>query len=305
MTNFISAESIPQELISYRKILDVLNDKETEIELSSDAEINRDSRGRIVTANFYSVDNELYKQIFFDGNDITAINYFRNNKLSCKEIFEENKLVSKYIYRKTGQCVYEFHYEYSGNRLWRINKKSLNKDIMAEYTYDSLDRIINRKIYLNSKLVTEQMYNYDVLNRVVEYKDENQRIVVKSISIKNELLSYSITDKIDNEILVTNHFTELGYINTEFTLNGHSTTVKDTSYVDNVMLKRPCANEDDLDLIISGLYNCSANMPRNTDKEDIVRRNSMSLIDKNIELKTLPISIRKRVLYNIAQKSMQ
>ena len=186
------------------------------------------------------------------------------------------------------------------NRITEICKESKKQKAVVKYEYDSIGRIISRTVVLNESHSFHQTYRYDILDRVIEYKDENQHIVVNNISKKNELLSYSITDKIDNEILVTNHFTELGYINTEFTLNGHSTTVKDTSYVDNVMLKRPCANEDDLDLIISGLYNCSANMPRNTDKEDIVRRNSMSLIDKNIELKTLPISIRKRVLYNIA-----
>ena len=302
--NYLSIKSIPQELVSYRKVLDEITNSYSDIDFSGGAEINRDSRGRIVSVNYYSADNELYKQVYFDGDFINAIHYYRNDKLFCKEVFDAGYLNSKYFYKKDSSLAYEIHYAYNkAHQLESLCKKNSEKEITVTYSYDSLDRIIKRKIFLNSMLLTSQQYRYDALNRVVEYKDENQRIVVKNISRKNELISYSITDKIENEIIITNHFTETGYVDTEFTLNGHSTTVKDTSYADNVMLKRPFANEDDLDFIISGLYNTQTNINTKPDNEDIIARNSMGLIDKNIKLKTLPISIRKRVLYNIAIKT--
>ena len=298
------SKSIPQELISYSKVLDEIINFNSDIDISSGAEINRDSRGRIVSANFYSADNELYKQIYFDGDYINAIHYYRNDKLFCKEVFDAGYLNSKYFYKKDSSLAYEIHYTYNkAHLLESLCKKNFEREITVTYSYDSLDRIVKRKIFLNSKLLTSQQYSYDALNRVVEYKDENQRIVVKNISRKNELISYSITDKIENEIIITNHFTETGYVDTEFTLNGHSTTVKDTSFADNIMLKKPFTSEDDLDLIISGLYNSSSSIINKPDKNDIISRNSMSLIDSNIELKILPISIRKRVLYNIAMKA--
>ncbi len=310
MVNSFSKESIPQELISYKKILDtVINceDKENGLfTISSQAVLNRDARGRLVSAGFYNVDNELYKQVFFNGDNIESINYYRNDRLTCREFYEANKVCSKYLYKKDGSCVYEYHYGYDAlNRTNSICRKCLNNEVLAAYEYDSIDRIISRKIYLNKDLILNQSYGYDVLNRVTEYSDENQTIFVSGISNKNELLSYTITDKMENKIIITNHFTCTGYLNTEYTLNGHSVTVVDKSFVDNIMLKKPVSNEDDLDLIISGLCNNSrVNSCLPMEKESVAVHNSMSLIDKNIELKILPISIRKRVLYNIAMKSV-
>ena len=45
-------ETIPLELISYKKILDTISTAE-ETEMMPCAEINRDKRGRIISANFY------------------------------------------------------------------------------------------------------------------------------------------------------------------------------------------------------------------------------------------------------------
>ena len=297
-------KTIPLDLEQYRKVSENLTENKNEISaMEPSAVLHRDCRGRIVSVGFYTVDGELYKQVFFDGDNITSVQYYRYDKLSRREEDEEDRITDKYIYKKDGNCAYEIHYEYDGlKRITGINKINKNNEISVTYQYDSLDRIVNRKMYLNRQLFLNQQYAYDVLNRVIEYKDENQRIVVESISKKNELISYSITDKIGNEITVKNHITETGYVDTEFSLNGHCVIVKDANYADNVMLKRPNANEDDLDLIISGLYNTQV---KTADRRvrNIVSENSTGLIDKNIELKILPISIRKRVLYNIASKS--
>lgn len=301
--NYNFTETIPLELISYKKVLDTISTSE-ETNFMPCAEINRDKRGRIISANFYSDENELYKQVFFDGDEITAVNYYSNDRLIRKDIFDKNYLAAKQIYKTDGTLAYKIYYSYNQtHQIISICKQSSKKEILVTYAYDSIDRIISRNIYLNSILQTEQHYRYDALNRVVEYKDENQKIYVRSISQKNELLSYSITDRIDNEIVITNHFTATGYVDTEFVLNGHCTTVKDTRYVDNVMLRKPFTSEDDLDLIISNLYNSSDTIITRPTQETSATKNAMSLIDKNIELRVLPISIRKRVLYNIALKS--
>ena len=297
-------KSIPQELIQYKKTEEDTIEAGNFISLALRTEINRDSRGRIASVNLYSVDNELYKQIFFDRDYISAINYYKNKKLSHKEFFERGYVSSKYVYKQDGNLAYEIYYTYDNcGKITCIRKKNGSKEAIIKYDYDSIDRIISRKIYLDSCLITKQYFRYDALNRVIEYKDENLRIVVKSISKKNELLSYTITDKINNEVLVTNYFTESGYIETKFTLNGHTTTVKNTNYVDNIMLKRPFTSEHDLDLIISSLYNSSASQINKLDKESARCKNSMGIVNPNIEMKTLPISIRKRVLYNIAMQA--
>ena len=302
MNNLLS-KTIPQELIVYKKIIDELeNNKEEDSNIPSylsNIEIKRDSRGRVVSHSHYNVDNELVKQVFFNGDEITAINYYRNEILSRKEIYDSGLLLSNYAYKKNGSCVYELHYSYDNRgKINSIQKKAKDMDFLIKYEYDSLERIISRQILVNNALVTRQQYTYDILNRVIEYKDENQKIFVHNISKKNELISYTITDKIGNEILITNHFVETGYVNTEFTLNGHSTTLVDTSYVDNVMLKRPYTNEDDLDLIISNLFSTQDKIIDQPKRE--ISNKSLGLIDYNIEMRILPISIRKRVLYNIS-----
>ena len=117
------------------------------------------------------------------------------------------------------------------------------------------------------------------------------------------LISYSITDKMGNETVVTNNFMQEIYLNTTLVSNGQTNTIKDVSYVDNVMLKKPKASEDDLDLILSKLLAKSDNAINTINMNLSVNRKSIDLIDENIKIKTLPISIRKRVLYNIAKQS--
>ena len=47
-----------------------------------------------------------------------------------------------------------------------------------------IDRIVERIVYNNDEEVIKQTYNYDILDRIVEYKDNNQRIVVSKVSKK-------------------------------------------------------------------------------------------------------------------------
>ena len=65
------------------------------------------------------------------------------------------------------------------------------------------------------------------------------------------------------------------------------------------MLKKPYATEDDLDLIISNLMKPSIQTQR---VDDVLTKKTAGLIDSTIQVKTLPISIRKRVLFNIVSR---
>ena len=204
-------------------------------------------------------------------------------------------MTSKYFYSSSGclSCSFEFKYN-KKRKVESISKNRINLKVAAVYNYDDFDRIIKREVYKNSEKVMEQNYKYDILDRIVEYRDENQRIVVKKISKKNELISYVITDRMGNEIVIENFFSSTGYEYSTISLNGHSSQVKDISYVDNIMLKKPYTNEDDLDMIIANLLNNYEvkSTKRNSDSEI----DSMDMIDSNIRLRTLPISMRKRLL---------
>ena len=265
--------------------------------INSDVRVNRDSRGRILSVGYYSAWGELEKLVFYSGMSITRINYYKGDRLCKVENFENEKVVNKIVYKKDGQIAFEIDYKFADENLIEINKNVNGSRFIIGYKYDDLDRIVKRSVFVNGEKRTVQEYSYDVLNRIKSYKDENQEIVVQNISTKNELISYTITDKIGNNINVENHFTECGYVSTDMVLNGHGITVSDTSYVDNVMLKKPNATDEDLDLIIANLFKAEPKAETNT-FSDSVEKKSMGLIDQNIQTSTLPISIRKRLLLN-------
>ncbi len=68
------------------------------------------------------------------------------------------------------------------------------------------------------------------------------------------------------------------------------------------MLKKPYTTEDDLDIIISSLFTGMDTSTSRTDYSDVLSSNAMGLIDRSIEIRTLPISLRKRALYNTLVK---
>ena len=265
--------------------------------INSDVRVNRDSRGRILSIGYYSACGELEKLVFYSGMSITRINYYKGDRLCKVENFENEKVVNKIVYKRDGQIAFEIDYKFADENLIEINKNVNGSRFIIGYKYDDLDRIVKRSVFVNGEKRTVQEYSYDVLNRIKSYKDENQEIVVQNISTKNELISYVITDRIGNDINIENHFTECGYVSTDMVLNGHGITVSDTSYVDNVMLKKPNATDEDLDLIIANLFKAEPKAETNT-FSDSVEKKSMGLIDQNIQTRTLPISIRKRLLLN-------
>ena len=290
--------TVPSDLVCYYHVMDMaknVEDATLGAEIDSQVVIKRNKNGCLDSVAYYTPDKELSKEIFYSGDSIFKINYYRKNVVSCIENYNDGLLMSKYFYSSSGCLSCSFEYKYNKKRkVESISKNRINLKVAAVYNYDDFDRIIKREVYKNSEKVMEQNYKYDILDRIVEYRDENQRIVVKKISKKNELISYVITDRMGNEIVIENFFSTSGYEHSTISLNGHSSQVKDTSYVDNIMLKKPYTNEDDLDMIIANLLNNYEvkSTKRNSDSEI----NSMDMIDSNIRLRTLPISMRKRLL---------
>lgn len=293
--------TIPRELTQY---YNTRNDAlEEECNFSSNVKTERDDTGKLLALRIYSPDNDLLKSLHYEGSKIAEVNYYRQNLLYSSNSYSNDLLIKKTIYRKDGSVAYSIDYEYNkDNHILRMCKKTQHRELLVGYRYDSFGRIIEKNISLNGKQTTKQEYRYDVLDRVVEYKDSNQKIVVNKITQKNELISYTITDKIDNVISVENHFADCGYICTTLVVNGHTTTINDASYVDNIMLKKPYTTEDDLDIIISSLFTGMDTSTSRTDYSDVLSSNAMGLIDRSIEIRTLPISLRKRALYNTLVK---
>ena len=294
MLNSYYKLSVPEELVAYYNVTSpVSRMSDKSYQFDSDLIVCRDARGCVTSVKYLTPDKELLKEVFYKGESVCKINHYRANKLYSTEGYKEGLLVLKFIFKASGHLAYSIEYEYRDGNMTSIRKKCDGRDILIEYHYDDFGKISERVIYLNNTPILEQNYNYDNLGRIVEYSDNNQHIEVYKISDKHELISYEITDKMGNVITIENHFTESGYVCTDLIVNGHSAQVKDTSYVDNIMLKKPYTSEDDLDFIIANLFQ----------REDTAHtKNETGTVGNVIEQRVLPLSMRKRLLYSMASK---
>lgn len=293
--------SVPEDLTAFYRVTDTIR-RVNSNEFNSDIVIKRDAMGCIESICYYSAENELRKQVHYKEENIVKINYYSAGHMTQTEMYNEGMPTLKSVFNNKGTLLHTFEYQYNRKKqVTHICKKTQGKHITIEYKYDDFDRIMKRIISLNNESLLEQTYRYDILDRIVEYRDNNQRILVNRINKNCDLLSYVITDKMNNDIRIFNHFTvEDTYDYTEIMVNGHSSTVKDKSYVDNVMLKKPRTDDDDLDLIIANLF-------RNTTVFEQPPRptpvSAEKMVDNCIEQRVLPISIRKRLLYSLVSKA--
>ena len=292
---------VPADLKAYYRVTNSIKDADAKREMSlcPDLLIERDETGCVSSVKYFTPEGDLTKEVCYKGSDICKINYYRAGALYSQEEYRGGLIAVKSVYRYNGNLVHTYEYEHDKKgRIISICKIIDDREFLIVYKYDDFGRIIKRKLYLNNEEILEQHYGYDILDRITAYTDKNQRIVVNKLSRKNELISYVITDRIGNDIRIENDFIGEGYRRTRITINGHCSTVNDISYVDNVMLKKPYTNEDDLDLIIANLFGCANNMQtsRTVDREN----KATDLINESIELRVLPISMRKRLLYNKA-----
>ncbi len=297
MAESIASISIPAELQQFQK--NVNNSENITPKTESPdfgVKIIKNSSGNVSHVEYYSDTGEILKKIYYECSSISNIEHYRNNRLFRQEYYKNGLLTQKITFNKCGQASHTITYLYNKkNELIAIKKLVQNRTYEVEYGYDELNRVNSRKLKLNSKILNEQNYRYDILDRVVEYNDKNQRIKVSKINNSGQLIEYSILDIAGNEISVLNKFMCSEYIGTIMDLNGHKTSVKDESYTDNVMLKKPFISEDDLDMILSHMLNNNESMT--------TRRNNIDITESIIKSKTetrriLPITVRKIQLFN-------
>lgn len=263
-------------------------------------EFNRNELGEITSINYYLDERELEKQVFYENSEISKIRYYQNNKVRKINEYKLGLLIESKIYDKEGFSKYQIKYEYDNlNRINNIVKIVNNKEYAIKYVYDSLGRIILRRIYVDFIEQFFQEYKYDILDNLIEYSDSNQHIRVENY-VDNKLSTYRIIDRKEKEIFVKNKFKSGKYVCTTLTTEGRDIIEKNEYYVDNVMLKKPMASLEDFDLIISQLKpKEETNFVKNVGNSNIKVDN---VLDEYIKVKIFPISLRKRVLYNLSLK---
>ena len=293
--------SIPLELSAFRKVQKTVCSEPNEVpsNLSPEFKVCKSEKGAIEAIEYACADN-VTKKIFYNGSTVIKTEYYKYGELYLIEEFKDEKLSKKTKY-ESSILASETSYRYDNRgKLTKIIKQIKDDEFYVNFGYDDIGRINSKKIYYNSQLVFDQFYKFDILDRISEYKDLNQHIKIHKMDRNNKLVSYTIIDKNENTIQITNFFNATYYNFTEIELNGHKTTVKDDSYIDNIMLKNPRTDEDDIDLIISSLIKKTKqpNFTSRTKIEAAFNRSSSCIIDANINRKTLPISQRKRNLFS-------
>ena len=247
MTQNYLCISIPEELQEFTKEVTLINNNEDDKSGDFGVKPILDKYGNMTGTSYYSNSGELIKKIFYKGSSVESIQHYRNNKLYSEEKFITGKISRKTLYNSEGKELSVIKYKYDReDRIVCIQKRIDGQFYSVEYGYDELKRVNSRIIRAGSEVINEQKYRYDILDRIVEYQDSNQCINVHKVNQYNELLNYTITDIIGNRIVVSNRFMCSEYIGTDIELNGHKTSVCDRIYVNNVMLKKPYTNEDDL-----------------------------------------------------------
>ena len=292
---------IPDELQQFSKIVtfldtDIQSDK---VKDNFGVKIVKDENGNVTGTAHYSASGELIKKIIYNGSSVASIEHYRNNRLFSTEKYDLGKLLKKVLYSANGEVLSTIGYKYNKNgQIVYIEKLSGNLKYSVEYGYDDLMRVNGRILKINNKTINEQFYKYDILDRIVEYSDCNQHIDVHKVNQNNELISYTITDAIGNKIIINNKYMCTEYIGTDIELNGHKTTLKDRSYVSNIMLKRPFTSEDDLDSTLSNLIDIpKISVPENMTTKREHKVTTEELIDRIIKSKEFepppPISADK------------
>ena len=297
---------IPEELQQFKKNMVCPKNENNVVQMSNfGVKVVKDALGNPMHSEYYSESGELLKKIFYKGSSISTIEHYRNSMLYSQEEYKEGLLSRELTFNYYGEIITTIRYNYNkNNQITAVRKAVKEARYDVEYGYDELNRVNSRILKYNNEVIEEQKYRYDILDRVIEYSDRNQFITVHKVNQYNDLICYTIADNAGNTIAVVNKFLCNEYIGTELDLNGHKTTVKDKCYVDNIMLKKPVTTKDDLDFAMSAVMK---KMQENNTELATKRISEKDIIEKiigdnlnQIELKVLPISMRKLQLLDIA-----
>ena len=295
MAKIRSCIYLPEELEQYRLHAvapeDGINVKPTDFGIK----FIKNDYGELERADYYSNSGELLKKIYYNNSEVSTIMHYRNSELYSEETYSAGYLQKKIIYDKNGNGISYTDFKYNQNNQICLIKKTINNNrYEVRYGYDELKRVNCRRTLVNLEEVNNQTYKYDILDRIIEYKDLNQHITVMKMNQNNNLVSYQIEDKNGNNINIQNKFLYTNYVATDVELNGHKTTVNDENYMDNILLRKPRAGEEDLDYSISGMYGFNMTNTCEEIKADVV---DISETKSNISKDNiLPISIRKKLL---------
>ena len=295
--------AIPEELYEYElgTEIEVPENKSLNINNDFGVRLIKDDKGKLICAAYYSDSGELIKKIFYDNYGIESIEHYRNNILYSHERYDNGVIKKKAKYDKCGNAICSIMFKYNKDKqIFSISKTVNTTTYEVLYGYDELKRVNSRTINIDNKACAEQIYRYDILDRVVEYRDYNQIIKVDKMNQKNELVCYVITDKRGNVIRITNKYLCSGYLGTEINLNGHSTYVTDYSYTSNIILNKPFTSEDDLDFAISYIVKNNEKKSKNNKAKANIYADISNLIilntNNNTKAELFPISIRKKAL---------
>ncbi len=267
----------------------------------------RKEDGSIQKIDYYQA-GEIVKRVIYSDSDVSEIQHFQDEKLKVKQLFDEGVLKSEYYYKPTGELNYYLVYEYKLDKISAIEQSIGLSKRRVEFKYDFMGRISERTIYSDKKSKIAQRYFYDAMDRINGYEDGSYQLFVEKFTQDNKLLTYKITDKIKNEIVINNKYIGNVYKETSISVNGEETIRKDINYVDNIMTKKPTNNIDDLDLIIAGLYNDKqqeSSITTRRDSAELENRldsNLVNIIEYKSKVRPLPIALRKRVMY---QRSLE
>lgn len=296
--------TVPPELQCYQKFDGYCQKTEPNVQSPTDfgVKVFRTPDGTIEHVAYYSDFGDIMKRVYYNGACISYIRHYRNNLMCGEEEFFDNRIRRKRKYDKYGKICSQYLYEYNkANNISCIKKYSAGNLYSVQYDYDDLNRTNYRKIEINNSVINEQHYKYDILDRLIDYNDLNQRAHVNQLSTNNELLNYTITDNLGNEIQIVNYFNNQKYDCSEISMNGHKMITKDIKYVDNIMLKKPYTTDEDLEMILANLFKDSENI---ITKRVITECTADDLIDEKIIKYSLPISIRKRFLFAQAGQNL-
>jgi len=297
--------SIPLELQQFQKVVKTI-DYETEqnekTQFKQKVEFIKNPEGQIIEVIYYSDTGGILKKVCYSGSSVCLIEYYKQERVRAQEYYDNGRIIRKCFYNKSAQIDCKIDYEYNRQGLIISIRKQNNSGLYeVNYGYDELKRINTRIIKYNKRVISSQKYRYDIIDRITEYEDENQKIIVHKMNPENALIRYSIFDRARNMLQIFNKFINNKYIDTEVDLNGHKTTVIEPDYTDSIFLKKPSASEFDIEFAISCTFN--AGLPAavkrggNNDILDVVIDSAkikpkipiLFLSRKNI----LPISVRK------------
>lgn len=266
---------------------------------NANTKIHYDNKGSIDYIEFYnSYDGTIEKIVDYQGPFIKRINFYQNNRLYKAEEYSDSKICTREYYNN-GIKVETNSFQYNNdNRLIKINKTKNNVDYYIQYEYDCLSRIKTRRAYANCDKLIEQKYKFDILDRVIEYEDDYQKIVVNNFGEHNELLSYTITDMQNNVLNIQNQFYANKYLHSVLTLNSSSLKVQNKHYVDNILLKKPIPSETDFNFILLLFTNSrNANIPSLCNIHSQNQKTNKCFNDNIKAMTVVPISMRKYLLY--------